>query len=208
MDLSRPLEVVTPTADGEVLRVLALADHAFTPGEVKHLLGGYSVSGVRKVLLRLSTQGIVRQERAGTGYVYRLNRDHLGASAVIALATLKEQLLERLRDEFAGWEPQPSYAAMFGSAARGDMRTDSDIDLFVVRPDRVTAESQHWREQLVQLTERVTAWTGNDTRVLEMTETEAKAGAAAGEPVLRDIARDGLRLCGDSRMLRKVPTSA
>lgn len=208
MDLSRPLAIVTPTADGEVLRVLALADHAFTPGEVRRLAGGYSVSGVRKVLLRLSAQGIVRQERAGTGYVYRLNRDHLGASAVIALATLKEQLLERLRDEFAGWKPQPAYAALFGSAARGDMRADSDIDVFVVRPDRVTAESRRWREQLARLTQRVTAWTGNDTRVLEMTETEAKAGAAAGEPVLRDIARDGLRLCGDSRMLRKAPTSA
>lgn len=111
--------------------MLALADRAFTPGEVRRLIGAYSVSGVRKVLLRLSAQSIVRQERAGTGYVYRLNRDHVGASAVLALATLKELLLERLRDELAGWEPRPAYAASFGSAARGGMRAQSDIDVFI-----------------------------------------------------------------------------
>lgn len=204
MDLSEPLKVVTPTADAGVLRILALADQEFTPGEVRHLLGEYSVSGIRKVLVRLTAQGIARQKRAGTSYVYSLNREHLAAPAVIALATLKDQLTDRLREEFTRWEPRPLFAAIFGSAARGGMRADSDIDLFVVRPSSEDPDSAPWRAQLAQMTERTTAWTGNDTRILEMSEAEVTAGLEAGEPVLRDIRRDGIRLCGDLGVLRKI----
>ncbi len=201
MNVSRPLEVVTPTVDGAVLQVLALADRAFTPGQVARLVGDYSENGVRKVLARLNRQGIVTRERVGAAYVYAFNQVHLAAPAIRALATLKEQLVNKLRNELESWSTPPAYAALFGSAARGDMRADSDIDLFVVRSDEIAADAEDWRDGLSQVVALVTSWTGNDTRILEMTAAEARQGRANGQRVLVDIARDGIPLCGDPRLL-------
>lgn len=97
MDLKHPFAVVTPTVDGDVLAVLAGAEAAFTGREVHRLVGQYSEAGVRKVLGRLVEQGIVLVERAGPSYLYRLNRDHLAAPQIIALAGLRAELLGRLR---------------------------------------------------------------------------------------------------------------
>jgi hypothetical protein len=60
------------------------------------------------------------------------------------------------------------------------MRPKSDIDLLVVRPDTVDADDPQWRTQLDGLASSVTAWTGNDTRILEFSVREARTGLAVG----------------------------
>lgn len=47
---------------------------------------------------RLGDQGILLRRRAGNAVLYRLNREHLAAWAIIALASQKAELIERLRD--------------------------------------------------------------------------------------------------------------
>ena len=79
MELSRPLATVTPTLDGDVLRVLARADADFTGGDIHRLLDGPSIRGIAKTLNRLTEQGIVNRRLAGRAFLYRLNRDHLAA---------------------------------------------------------------------------------------------------------------------------------
>ncbi len=76
MDAQHPLAVVTPTLDGDVLGVLALADEAFTTGQLHRTLARFSEDGIRKALARLRKQGIVVSEPAGKAYLYRFNRDH------------------------------------------------------------------------------------------------------------------------------------
>jgi hypothetical protein len=66
VNLVRPLEVVTPTVDGDVLAVLADAATAFTAGQVHHLSGRRTVDGIRNALNRLAEQGVVRSERTPT----------------------------------------------------------------------------------------------------------------------------------------------
>lgn len=200
MQLERPLRVVTPTVDGDVLLILARAEAEFTPPQVHHLLGEHSEAGVRKALQRLSEQGIVQCRRAGNAVLYALNRRHLAAGAVIELAQLRDTLLGRLRDRFESWSVKPRYAALFGSAATARMQTDSDIDIFVVRPDKVSNDDR-WQEQVQGLEAAVGAWTGNDVRVLEFSESEVVAGFAAQERVLADIEADGIRLAGPARYL-------
>ncbi len=58
-----------------------------------------------------------------------LNRCHLAAEPIIAIANLRGQFITQLQDEIRSWNPPPPYAALFGSAARSAMRVDSDIDL-------------------------------------------------------------------------------
>jgi hypothetical protein len=64
-----------------------------------------------------------------------------------------------------GVEVMPLHASMFGSAARGDGDSSSDIDLFVVRSAAVDADARTWRGQVERLSEHVRAWTGNHANV-------------------------------------------
>jgi predicted nucleotidyltransferase len=201
MQAQHPLSVVTPTLDGDVLTVLAQADAAFTPGQLRLLLDDYSTEGIRKVLQRLDVQGIVDAEHVGRAYQYRLNRDHLAAEPVIALANQRATLLHRITDHLESWSVRPLYGAVFGSTARGTMRPDSDIDIFLVRPD--DADLDHWEQLTSELARLVTRWTGNDTRVLEMAETEVRTGADS-DPVLSSIVEAGLAVAGHPLWLRQI----
>jgi predicted nucleotidyltransferase len=98
--------------------------------------------------------------------------------------------------EFEEWAVPAASAVLFGSAARGGMQPDNDIDVLVLRPDSVDADEPQWRTQLDRLASKVTAWTGNDTRILEFSVQEARAGLAGGDGVLFAARDEGLVLCG------------
>lgn len=200
MRLQEPFAVVTPTLDGRVLAVLAGAEAAFTPGQVARLLAGTSVEGVRKVLKRLTAEGVVTAERAANAYLFRLNRDHLAAPAILHLADLRSALLDRTRAAVTDWQLAPVYGALFGSAARGTMRTGSDIDLFLVREPDVDVTV--WEERIHELADAMSRWTGNDTRILEMSTPEVDTAASTGDGVLRAIAAEGLNVTGPPSWLR------
>ena len=208
MQLDRPFRVVTSTVDGDVLGVLARAEAAFTPPEVHRLLGERSEAGVRNALSRLREQGIVDAERIGHAVTYRLNREHLAAGPVIELAHLQATFLQRVREVIAGWSVEARYAALFGSAAKGSMRPDSDIDVFLVRPSDVDPDDPSWSTQVGDLTTVVSRWTGNDARILEYSEDEVDSGLRQGDRVLGDIATDGITLHGPTRFLRLRRTRA
>lgn len=203
MLLSHPLQVVTPTVDGDVLAVLARADAAFTPPRVRDLIQMHSVEGVRNALGRLTDQGIVTRERYGNAYVYRLNREHVAARHIIGLAEAGGEVIERMRDQIATWTIPSEYAALFGSAATGAMTEDSDLDVLVVRSNDIDIDGDTgWHDQIDDFTRACTSWTGNDTRVLEMSAAEVAHGAGS-ERVLDDIARDGIPLAGPSDYLAR-----
>ena len=196
MDLGRPFGVITPTVDGDVLAVLARADASFTGREIHRLLGSRSQSGVQHVLRRLVEQGIVEAESVGRAKSYRLNRSHLAAPGVEVIARLRDEFLHRVRSQLAGWDKQPEYAALFGSAARNQMHLDSDIDLIVIRPDPIDADDSVWRDQSEALATAITTWTGNDARLLEVASAEARRAIARSVPLYVEIERDAIVLFG------------
>jgi predicted nucleotidyltransferase len=201
VDLAHPLAVVTPTLDGDILAVLALVDVAFTPGQLHRMLSRHSEDGIRRALRRLAGQGIVSVERAGSAYLYRLSGAHLAAEPIRALAQMRQTLLTRLEQRLESWVPAPVYGAVFGSAARGGMRNDSDIDLLLVRPDE--CDRDHWDDLVALLSAEVTAWTGNDTRVLELSESEVLRSERE-QPVLRDVVAHGMTVVGPAIWLRRA----
>ncbi len=201
MLLSRPLQVVTPSVDGDVLAVLARAEAGFTPPEVQSLIGLHSVAGVRNALRRLASQGIVHSERVGRAYTYRLNRAHVSAPYIVGLAEAGHEVFDRMRQTIALWQTPCEYAAVFGSAATGRMTAESDIDVFVVRPNSVDGDAeQGWRDQLDEFVRACNLWTGNDTQILEMSVAEVGRGAGT-ERVLEDIASEGIPLAGPATYL-------
>src|SRR5919201_2344512 len=117
MNLQRPLQVVGPTLDGDVLTALSRADRPMTGRMVEQAIGG-SHGGVQRALEHLVAEGVITSERVGRANLYRLNRDHIAAPWIEGLASLRLQLIQRLRDFVAGWRTQPDALVLFGSAAR------------------------------------------------------------------------------------------
>jgi hypothetical protein len=201
MQLNKPFATVTPTLDGDVLGVLASADVTFTISQIQRILTTVSGEGIRKVLARLTLQGVVLHDRVGRANIYRLNTEHLAAEPIMALSRLTSIYLDRLEAYLEGWGKELRYAAVFGSAATGRMMLDSDIDLFLVRAS-VSESDGHdegpglWEQQVAELARLVTAWTGNDARIVEYTDDELRAAATGSEPLLDDVARQGLTVAG------------
>jgi len=199
VELHRPLATVTPTLDGDVLMVLARNDAMFTTGQIHRILTQHSEEGIRRVLRRLVDQGIVRSQRIGNAFAYRFSHDHIAAEYVVGLARIQETFLSRLEKWLALWQVPPRYAAVFGSAARGQMAASSDVDLLLVRPNGADAQ---WETQVHQLAATVAGWLGNDARVLEFSEHDVSS-RGRDEPVLGDVLREGLTVAGRRSWLAK-----
>ena len=75
--------------------------------------------------------------------------------------------------------------------------------MLVVRPTTIDLDDEPaWHGQLDNFTRSCTRWTGNDTRVLELSSAGVRNGAST-DRVLRSIARDGLRLAGPTDYLSR-----
>ena len=201
MRLQHPFEIITPTLDGEILSVLAGADDWFSVNTIHELLSHRSDEGIRKTLKRLVSVGIADELGAGRAFLYRLNRDHLGAEAIIVIARLKQLFYTKLTEMFLAWEIQPRYVALFGSAARAQMNLESDVDILFVQPD--DAIEHVWDEQINQLVLTASRWIGNEIRPLLYTESDVRT-LGTSEPVFEFISTEGIPLLGDHQTFLRL----
>jgi len=146
------------------------------------------------VLLELVAAGLVSAQDAPPARLYRLNRQHLAADAVTALAGLRATLLDRLRASCQSWATPARAVWLFGSLARGESTASSDIDVLVVRPDRVGVDDPNWVEQLAVFADQVHAWTGNVCELLEYGESELSS--SLDPRVAADVRGHGMTLAG------------
>jgi predicted nucleotidyltransferase len=196
MDLSRPYAAIGPTLDPGVLTILAGTSRPMTGREIARLLGRPSHSGVIAALQRLVVQGLVDREEAGRAFLFTLNRQHLAAPLAELLADLRGELLGRIRAAIETWTIKPAHLSLFGSAARGDGGTDSDIDLFVVRAESVEPGNATWREQLDLLTWQIERWTGNPARIAEVGQAEVGRLRKDRPAILDELRADAIGLAG------------
>lgn len=192
MDVASPISSVIPSLDGPVLGVLVGTSAPMSLTEVHRLAGAGSLSGVRRVLLRLRDAGLVRVVPGG----YVLNREHLAAPAVEQLAGLHGLLADRIREALHAWAGEVLLAGLHGSAARRDGDERSDIDVLVV------SDSPGLDDLVESLGERIERWTGNAAHVLGRTTRAISRLRQADEPILRSWERELLVLMGDRRLLR------
>ena len=203
MDLSHPQAAVSPSLEGEILVTLARTSRAMTGREVARLVRRGSQSGINQALGRLVEHGIVLRQEAGRAMLFTLNRDHLAAGAVEQLASMRERLFGHVKARCAEWRIGAQHVSVFGSAARGDGGSESDIDVFIVRPRNVDADSSPWREQLDALARDIERWTGNAAGIAEVSERDLSRLRKEKPAVVEELQKDAHVLIGEpiSRLL-------
>lgn len=207
MDLSFPLATITPTLDAGVLHVLAATTAGCSGAEVHRRVGRGSDEGVRKVLTRLVTQGVVLVETPARYPIYRLNRDHVAVPHIEALTRVRDEIVGNIRSEIASWEVEPSHAGLFGSFARGSADKDSDIDVLLVRPDsQAEFDEDAWLEQLDRLDRCIRAWTGNAAQIVDLTPATLGLMARAADPLVNSWRAEDIQVHGEPllELLRRL----
>ncbi len=197
MDIAHPIKSVIPSAQGEVLAVLARTTSSLTGRQIAGLTEGrVSQKRVSDILNTLTEAGIVTRQVAGSSYLHRLNREHLTADAIIELASIRDRMIGRIVDEVQTWNPPADGIWLFGSIARGDGGSNSDVDILAIRNDRVEADEAGWLIQLDRLAQAVASWTGNDCRIVEYSADEIAHLIKDDDPLVRSIRSEGIRITG------------
>lgn len=207
MNLSKPLTSLVPTLEGDVLTVLAGADSAFTGRQIHRVIGKNSQVGISKVLIKLAAQGLVTTDAAGSANLYKLNREHLLASHIIAAANVRAEFYNKLNKEITSWVLLPECVAIFGSAIRKDMAQESDIDIFVSRSPEIDFKTLAWRDQMTNFALKVERWTGNPVQVFEVGNEEIKKELSVQYDVIYSIIDEGVVVYGPNDYLQTLRTN-
>jgi predicted nucleotidyltransferase len=196
VDFAHPYRLIANQLDGSVLAVLSATTRPLTGREVARLAPEGSQAGIWKALTRLSDAGLVDREEAGSALLYSLNRDHLAAPSVEHLMGLRAALRSRLEEIVRSWTVAPIHASMFGSTVRGDSDIDSDIDLFLVRPNDIDVEDARWRDQIDSLSSAIRRWTGNRAGISEVSESDLDRLRDERPAVVEELLSDAVTLSG------------
>lgn len=196
MDVSNGLSVVTPTLDAWVLRAIVQTTRPLSGRQIARLVEHGSLGGVQKALARLVEQGIVLADAHPSATFFTLNRDHLAARPVIELTQLATTLVERLVGLVESWVVQPQHAYLFGSAARQDGDTSSDVDILLVHTESRQQPSRAWAQQVDDLATKIQQWTGNNAGILDISAVDLDRMRANKEAILDSWQRDGILLAG------------
>ena len=197
MDLGHPIGSIVPALDARVLEVLSGTTRPLAGREIGRIIGKGSVNGVWNALNRLEEQGVILADhRAGATY-YVANREHLAWPAIETLTRLRADLTARIGQEVERWEVAAHHASIFGSTARGEAGSDSDVDLLLVQPGSLeNADAETWDKQVASLRDVVQRWTGNRCQTFVVDTSRLEEYVRAQDPLVRAWLDDGILLSG------------
>ena len=196
MDLGSPVLDVAPAVRGALLQALARLAQPVTRRQLA-AVARVAPGNASAVIEELIQSGLVSETIAGRSSMVVLNRNHLAAGPVLALAGLRGELIRRLRKRLATW-PDLHGSWLFGSVARGDADSDSDVDLLIVVDD---LQSPDLHERLSRLQADVRSWTGNDLQLVEHSPSSWQKLVRVKNPLVQQIRQDGIALAGDTVLL-------
>lgn len=197
MDFARPIESVIPGAQGKLLAALARVSGPLTLRAVAEV-AAVSTGQCSELLAQLVVLGIVEREDIPPAAHFRLVRDHVAAQPLLDLLAAAERLLERLRKTAERIRPVPISVVVFGSLARGEARTDSDIDVLIVRSSEVAADDSEWRDAVATWAAGAERASGNVVNLLEVDAAEARRLLRSGKGVWSSIRREGRGVFGQT----------
>ena len=182
-----------------MLDVLARTETELTMRGVAEL-AGVSPQQASLVLGRLVELGVVERRDVPPVALVRLVRENLAAQAVVTVARLRQGAIERLRSLAVEIAPSPASLVVFGSFARGEAGTRSDVDVLAVRPPALTGEDlDAWTDSLGRWADRASSALGNPVNLVEASTEEIPDLLQQEAPsVWADISAEGLVIAGSS----------
>jgi predicted nucleotidyltransferase len=194
VDFTQPFGGIIPGARGAVLAVLLRAGEALTGRQVHGLVSDrFSLWSVQEALKALSHLGIVENRTVGRATVHSIDEDH---SAVAPLRALSDPIAALTSTVRATIDSSVDAVLVFGSIARGEAHSDSDIDLAVIA-------ASGW-DRRAELQDAVQRSMGNECDVLVFSPEEFQQLAHDAEPVVADILRDGIALVGSKPRKKRL----
>lgn len=180
-----------PGATGRLLAALAQVDTGL-PISTLATVAGVGRTRASGLIAQLHDLGLVDRREIGRTTLVALARDNAAGELLDRLAHLHGVVMDRLRLLAAELDPAPLALVVFGSFARGEASTDSDIDVLAIRPD--DADSEAWTDAVSAFATSARRLTGNPVQVLDYDLDElrrrvsprAKTGKAFWEALRRD----------------------
>ena len=194
MDYLRPVEALIPGAQGRILGALARAG---APLNLRTLarLAGISPGQASRVLPRLVELGIVRRTEVPPSALFELPERSFGAQLVHQLSDAHGALLRELRTTASKLRPAPASVVLFGSAAAGEARVESDIDLLIVRPAN-DVDDAAWTTSLMKWVSRIREFSGNPVNLVEENEADIPKLLGSRRSLWQTIRSQGLLVAG------------
>ncbi|MGH2788483.1 MAG: MarR family transcriptional regulator [Actinomycetota bacterium] len=194
MDYRQPVEALIPGAQGRILGVLARAGAPLNLRTIARL-AGISPGQASRVLPRLVELGVVQRTEVPPSALFELPKRNFAAELVRDLADAHGALLQELRRTAARLRPAPASMVLFGSAATGEARTRSDIDVLVVRPVDAT-DDDAWTAAVTRWAALIREFSGNPVNALEEDEGDIRRLLRSRRSLWEAIRSQGVLLAG------------
>lgn len=195
MDFARPVQSVIPGAQGRILAVLAATTAELNLRTIARL-SGVSVAQASRVLPVLVELGMVERREAPPSALFRFVQEHVASRAVMALAGVRQSVLEDIGKTAAELSPPPVSVIVFGSLARGEADARSDLDFVVVRPRGTPEGDEAWTSGIDSWREHIRRVVGNRVELIEVSVEEVGRLLEARKPLWVDVVRDGIVVFG------------
>lgn len=197
MDFKNNLSGIFPGSHAMILEELLRTAKPVTGRQLAlQLVDRLGKSRVFEVLQELVEEGLVDREILGSAHLYSINSKHLCYPLLRSLTQPKELLVSLITRQLSRFSPKPEAVVLFGSVAKGTAKKGSDIDLLIVRPNRVREDDDAWQDQLFRLTLAIQNATGNELNYLDYSQAEVKRLASSGARLIREINQHGILLLG------------
>ncbi len=192
MRFNKPLDHILGTKlKVAVLRYLA-ADGLELNGRQIALAIGASPKPLNQTLAQLTREGVLLQRNVGRTHLFRLNAQNpLVQDLIIPLFRQEARLLGEALQEAVRDVPGLLSAILYGSAARQEEDTFSDIDLLVIAEDKGEAQAV-LEERAVSFLQRY----GNLLSFIVLSPAEFRQRYLAQDDFIREVTSTGRVIAG------------
>lgn len=189
------MQIFNPAGDflnPSVIWVLTVLDRAapnLSGRTIASMAEGVSPAQVNLVLRKFERLGIVNVESVPPSKLYTLNRNHFGTKALLQLLGQFDAFLQEAHKKLGAWSSKPNAVWLFGSAARGEANSDSDIDLVFVWK-KSNWNSGETGDAITKFADWAYQVTGNEPNLLHISMSELDLMIAKKDALIGQLRRD------------------
>lgn len=192
MELSSPSSDLIGRNDAALLTRLDAVSTPLSGRELARLAGQLTHTTAQRSLNRFVEIGLVRRIRIGSAFAYELNREHVYWAGLELLLASRRRIDETIRS-IVSRHPVASSVAVFGSYARNEATSASDLDIVVVFTDDA---EEVMKERCLDDLLRLDRIIGNPVQVLPVSMSVLDDMVDAGDALIDSWLDDARMVSG------------